>query len=91
MSEHRLPRDSKPLDAEVFQVFEAATGKTTPIRELTDEALERNILQANQASKQMMVEAMKMFGQSQTAGKCASCMEYERDRRRRSIAIVRLQ
>lgn len=88
MSEHRIPRDQKPFDQEVFQAKEVATGKIIPFRDLTDEQLVRNIADANRQSKEFMLQGMQLIGVSQTAGKAASCMEYELDRRRRSISLI---
>jgi hypothetical protein len=91
MGEHRIPRDAAPLDPEVFCVHEEATNQIFNMRDLTDEQLERHIADANRQAKQFMSEGLKLIGISQTAKSAASCMEYEKDRRRRSVKIVTFQ
>lgn len=88
MGEHRIPRDLPAGDPEVFQVREEATNQIFPMRELTDEQLDSHIQDANQQAQNFMREALKLIGISQTAKSAASCMEYERDRRKRTIKIA---
>jgi len=89
MGEHRLPRgETTNTGDEHFKVFEAATGKTIPMRELTDEQLARHITEANEASKEVMMQAIQMIGQANQLGRVCSCLEYERDRRSRQIIKV---
>jgi hypothetical protein len=89
VSEHKLPREPvNSRDPEVFQCFEAATGTRLPMREATDEQLVRFIADAGAQAKHHMTEAMKHIGISTNCSKAESCMQYELDRRKRTIAIV---
>ena len=88
MSEHRLPHDPRPLDPEIFQCHEAATGKSLLMREATDGQLTRFIADAEAQQKQLMTEALKLLGLSANCGKAASCMQYELDRRKRTGGLV---
>ena len=88
MSEHRLPRDPRALNPEVFQCHEAATGKSLPMREATDEQLAKFIADAEGQAAKFMTEALKLIGLSGNCGKAASCMQYELDRRKRTGGLV---
>jgi hypothetical protein len=89
MSESKIPRE--PLNhalQEAFVVHEAATGRSFPIRECTDEQLAKNLMDANEQHKQLMMQAMQMIGQALNAGKASAIIAYEIDRRQRTINVA---
>ena len=88
MSESKIPRDQKPLNPEAFLAQDAALGKSFPIRECTDEQLSRYSIDAQTQAKQFMQQAMQFMGMSTNCSKAAACIDYEIDRRKRSVAIV---
>jgi hypothetical protein len=90
MSESKIPRIPRAdSSSEQFKVTEAATGKSFVIREMTDEQLARHLQEANTAHKQATVQAMAMFGQATTIAKASAAMQFEIERRAKSIQIVR--
>src|SRR5271166_5665972 len=89
MSEHRLPRDAKPpIDPESFSLNEPELGRSTPMREATDEQLARHLKINIQAQTDLQGGIMQMLNKYTQLCRGVACIEYEIDRRKRTIAIV---
>lgn len=73
---------------EVFVAIEPATGKRTPLRELTDAQLVRHGKAASDQHQLTIQKAMKLLFQAEQLARAASAMAYELDRRQRSVAIA---
>jgi len=73
---------------EGFQMHEAATGKSTPIREATDEQLAKNFADANKQHEVLVRQVLELFGHATNAAKAAAVIGYEIDRRSRTLTIA---
>jgi hypothetical protein len=87
MSEHHLPRNP-PSTQEAFVAYETSTGKSFPIRECTDEQLEKHLQEARKQAAEIMQEALRLIGVSGNASKAAAIIAYEIDRRARTLSVV---
>lgn len=89
MGEHRIPRDLPPAaDPENFKIQEVATGLTFTIRDASDEQLRRHIKDSNDQHIQCAQQAMALIQQATQLAAVRTCLEYELDRRKRTITIA---
>jgi hypothetical protein len=89
MSEHKILRDQGPSNPEVFIVNEPDLGRTFPIREATDQQLAKH-LQINQAAQaQTRNQVLVLLNQYTEITRGVAIIEYEIDRRARTLSIVR--
>lgn len=95
MGEHKNDRTLEPQpdpNAELYFITEPATGLRTNMRDCTDEQLHRHLESNTKGRDQMMAGLMPALGQMLTdivnASNGVAIMEYERDRRKRSIDVV---
>jgi hypothetical protein len=88
MGEHKIPRDRDIREPETFAIHEAATGTSTPIREATEEQLQRAKQAAEQQHRALAQQVIQLLGQSTNCAKAAAAIEYELDRRKRTITIA---
>jgi hypothetical protein len=88
MSESRIPREPAAAPQESFQINDPVVGKTFSVRECTDEQLTRYAASAQENQKACIQQVLQLLGQAQQAGSMAYVLQYELDRRRRSITLA---
>jgi hypothetical protein len=88
MGEHKIPRDQTIRDPEAFAIHDAAIGLSTPIREAPDEQLLRAKQAAEQQHHALAQQVIQLLGQATNCAKAAAALEYELDRRKRTITIA---
>jgi hypothetical protein len=83
MGEHKLPR-AEP--AEKFVI--TPNGLPINVRDLSDFDLAAHVLQSKQMYDQLRSQALQLLSQAQATGQMSAVLEYEQDRRRKSITLA---
>ena len=88
MGEHKFPPREPPQEPEAWAINDAEVGKTFPIRDCTDEQLQRYFAIASQSHMNNGRQAIALIGASVEDAKRMGAIAFEIDRRKRSIAIA---